>query len=122
MSESHAYLCEVFNSFQGEGPYLGVRQTFIRFAGCNLACQYCDSPEALTLTKEFKVETTPGKRDFQSYPNPVDIEQLVALVKAFERPAGINHSLCLTGGEPLLQVDFLKSFIPEFKTIFRANI
>ena len=115
MSNSEAQLCEVFNSIQGEGIYLGERQTFVRFAGCNLACQYCDSPEALSIPEKFKVEETPGKKNYVQFKNPASIPQLVELIESFEKPKGINHSISLTGGEPLLQVDLLKSFIPALK-------
>ena len=115
MSDTLAQVCEVFNSIQGEGWYVGERQTFIRFAGCNLACQYCDTPQALVIPKEFKVERTPGKKDYQQFKNPATVPQLVELVLSFEKPKGVNHALSLTGGEPLLQVDFLKRFIPELR-------
>ncbi len=115
MSTTEAQICEVFNSFQGEGPYIGERQTFIRFAGCNLTCQYCDTPQALVVSKEFKVEVTPGKKDLKKFSNPATIAQLIDLVRGFQKPKGVNHSISLTGGEPLLQVDFLKNFIPELK-------
>jgi 7-carboxy-7-deazaguanine synthase len=116
MSQSEAQINEVFNSIQGEGLYLGERQTFIRFAGCNLSCQYCDSPQALVVSKEFKVEVNPGKKNYQKINNPATVPQLVDLVNAFDKPRGVNHSVSLTGGEPLLQVDFLKEFLPELKT------
>lgn len=112
---TEAQICEVFNSIQGEGLYVGERQTFIRFAGCNLSCQYCDSPDALIISPNFKVEINPGKKNFKQFKNPATSEQLIDLVIAFEKPKGVNHSISLTGGEPLLQVDFLKSFIPELK-------
>ncbi|MEM4195978.1 MAG: 7-carboxy-7-deazaguanine synthase QueE, partial [Methanothermobacter sp.] len=41
-----APIMEVFSSIQGEGLLLGKRQIFIRFAGCNLNCSYCDTPES----------------------------------------------------------------------------
>lgn len=34
---------EIFNSIQGEGDHMGKPCTFIRLAGCNLACPWCDT-------------------------------------------------------------------------------
>jgi len=115
MSSSEAQICEIFNSIQGEGLYLGERQTFVRFAGCNLTCQYCDTPQALTVPKDFQVEITPGKRDLKKFKNPAALPQLLELISSYEKPKGVNHSVSLTGGEPLLQVDFLKGLIPALK-------
>jgi len=122
MSTNQAQLCEVFNSIQGEGLYVGERQTFVRFAGCNLSCQYCDSPQALTIPKEFKVELVPGKKSFQPYANPVSVSQLIEIIKSLDKLKGMTHSLSLTGGEPLLQIDFLKEFLPEFKKELKLPI
>ena len=36
-------IIEIFSSIQGEGKYVGYRQVFIRFSGCNLHCTYCDT-------------------------------------------------------------------------------
>lgn len=41
-----APIAEIFCSVQGEGLYAGQRQVFLRFAGCNLSCRYCDEPAA----------------------------------------------------------------------------
>jgi organic radical activating enzyme len=38
-----AKIKEIFTSIQGEGPYIGVKQLFVRFCGCNLMCEYCDT-------------------------------------------------------------------------------
>jgi organic radical activating enzyme len=114
MSANEAQLSEIFSSFQGEGIYLGERQLFIRFAGCNLSCQYCDTPQALEIPKVFKVETEPGSRKFNHYANPAGLEQLVELVSPLSGAAA-HHSISLTGGEPLLQVDFLKLLLPRLK-------
>lgn len=112
-----ASLSEVFTSFQGEGPYLGQRQIFVRFAGCNLSCQYCDTPQALEISKEYKVELVPGSRKFEKRINPITVEELFELVKLINGEGKLNHSISLTGGEPLMQVDFLKQFIPEIKKL-----
>lgn len=109
---AEAQINEIFCSIQGEGLYVGERQLFVRFAGCNLACQYCDSPQALVNSPAYKVETSPGARKFETHHNPASSEQLLGFLAELDKPAGAAHSLCLTGGEPLLQVDFLKEFLP----------
>lgn len=41
-----APIIEIFSSFQGEGLWIGERQIFVRFAGCNLNCNYCDTNDS----------------------------------------------------------------------------
>jgi organic radical activating enzyme len=36
-------IVEIFNSIQGEGSDTGKLVTFVRFAGCNLSCSFCDT-------------------------------------------------------------------------------
>lgn len=38
------YISEIFDSFQGEGPWAGTASLFIRTSGCNLRCWFCDTP------------------------------------------------------------------------------
>ncbi|MEL7567944.1 MAG: 7-carboxy-7-deazaguanine synthase QueE [Dehalobacterium sp.] len=104
---------EVFSSIQGEGIYVGVRQIFLRFIGCNLKCAYCDSHETQSRKNQmFRVETEPGQGKFAYYKNPVSPEKLLEIIMSFK--PGKHHSLSLTGGEPLLQADFLQEFLPLF--------
>ncbi len=81
-------IAEIFDSIQGEGIYLGEKQLFIRFFGCNLDCKYCDTK--LNFFKEY----TP--------------EELFKELKSFKDS---YHSLVFTGGEPLEQKDFLKEIL-----------
>ena len=84
-------ISEVFRSIQGEGLYQGVSQVFVRFFGCNLECSFCD-----TKLDSYEKKTAPELLDeidsFQNY-----------------------HSLSITGGEPLLQIDFLKDLLKLVK-------
>ena len=50
-----ANVYEVFDSIQGEGPYVGTRQVFVRFQGCPLTCVYCDSTSAKLLESAHQV-------------------------------------------------------------------
>jgi 7-carboxy-7-deazaguanine synthase len=115
VSTTEAHIFEMFSSVQGEGIYIGERQIFIRFLMCNMNCAYCDSIDSLVPQKTFRVEETPGKRDFKTHNNPATIDQLSAFIDHFKGQQGLHHSVSLTGGEPLLQVDFLKNLIPKIK-------
>ncbi|MBP5286179.1 MAG: 7-carboxy-7-deazaguanine synthase QueE [Kiritimatiellae bacterium] len=71
-------LVEIFESLQGEGRWSGRPAVFIRFAGCNLACPWCDTDR----TERF--EATP--------------EEIAAEADGYRAKSAI-----LTGGEPTLQ-------------------
>lgn len=86
-----AKISDIFKSYQGEGLWQGKEQAFIRFFGCNLACQFCDT----SLTNYG----------------------LMNLGQALSALLGLGqfHSVAITGGEPLLQVNFLKNLCLELK-------
>ncbi|MFC1804401.1 7-carboxy-7-deazaguanine synthase QueE [Candidatus Omnitrophota bacterium] len=86
-------IAEIFYSIQGEGLYLGARQLFVRFFGCNLKCKFCD-----TKLKSFK-EYEP--------------EELAKELTGLYRSG--CHSISFTGGEPLMQKDFLRSALEIIK-------
>jgi 7-carboxy-7-deazaguanine synthase len=123
MSQDHpAYLTELFSSVQGEGPYVGKRQIFVRFYGCHRRCVFCDSPETVTAWQPagfkpatYQLEQTPGQRDFSNEPNPVSINQLMDQFARFDQPRGKHHSIAFTGGEPLLHADFLRELFPRLR-------
>jgi len=94
---------EIFTSIQGEGPYVGVKQLFIRFCGCNLRCDYCDT--SVDVNEDY-LEFTP--------------QELINYLKDFNMKS--IHSISLTGGEPLLWADFLTEFLPLFKDSFKNKI
>ena len=102
-------IIEVFSSVQGEGPYVGRRQIFVRFALCNLDCDYCDTK--FSPQEYCNFEICPGS--FKQVKNPITAEQLICKIN--ELNYFNHHSLSLTGGEPLLCSDFLNYFLPELK-------
>lgn len=71
---------EIFYSLQGEGTLIGVPTTFVRFAGCNLDCTWCDTKYAREGGEEMSMEDIINKVDELGAP-----------------------FICLTGGEPMLQ-------------------
>lgn len=106
----YADVIEVFSSAQGEGIYLGTRQTFIRFTGCNLACRFCDTTRQ--SQKHCKLETEAGSGDFEIKENPLKTPDLLCAVERLTPQGG---AISLTGGEPLIHAAFLEKFLPVLK-------
>jgi 7-carboxy-7-deazaguanine synthase len=73
-------VAEVFRSLQGEGRNQGHITTFVRLAGCNLDCRWCDTRYARSGGEERTRE------------------EVLEVVHALG-----CHRVCITGGEPLLQ-------------------
>ena len=106
---SHAgYVSEVFVSFQGEGKWVGRRHIFVRMAGCNLRCRYCDTPDSLVHQSTCAVHLDGGSTEVR---NPLSAAALSELVRSFEeREVGL-HAVAVTGGEPLSQAEFLEEWL-----------
>ncbi|HEV2368528.1 MAG TPA: 7-carboxy-7-deazaguanine synthase QueE, partial [Acidimicrobiales bacterium] len=94
---------EIFSAIQGEAAHVGRRQVFVRLAGCNIRCGYCDQPEALELRPgPCRIEQTPGRRDWKHGTSPLTAEDVARAVDRLWR-AVPHHSVSVTGGEPLAQ-------------------
>lgn len=113
MLSNEVFLHEIFSAIQGEGPCVGVRQLFVRLCECNLACRFCDTPASRGRSLTCRIEQTAGARDFAVMANPLSADQLDEMVVRLNRPR--HHSLSLTGGEPLLQADFLVEALPRLR-------
>jgi organic radical activating enzyme len=95
---SSARVVEIFSSLQGEGLYLGERQIFVRFGGCNLHCDYCDEPDTIPIPSGQVMEET------------IMRSEITRLNR--EKP---HKAVSWTGGEPLLHVPFLLNIMPWVK-------
>ncbi len=107
------WVAEVFSGIQGEGPWVGCRHLFIRLAGCNLRCAYCDTPVTQQRLAAGRIEEEAGGRNFVLLENPVSPARLVDLVRKLQ-PAR-HQAVSITGGEPLTQPGFLKELLPLLK-------
>lgn len=104
---------EIFSSVhQGEGPYVGYRQVFLRLAGCNLSCSYCDTAFSREKPPAAVVEQTPGKRYFVELPNQLKLDMLKQHLNKLLLQVH-HHSLSVTGGEPLLHTKLLPQLFSE---------
>jgi organic radical activating enzyme len=113
-----ARLVEIFSSIQGESELIGYRQIFLRFLGCNLRCVYCDTPETLPSGQALpscRIERTPGRGDFTYRDNPLSPDAVLDAVAHLNEVR--HHSVSLTGGEPLLQAEFLAALLPALRDL-----
>jgi 7-carboxy-7-deazaguanine synthase len=81
-------IAEIFKSLQGEGPNQGRPCLFIRLAGCNLRCRWCDTPSSQSGGSEMSLDTI-SEQIWRTNP----------------------PYICITGGEPLLQAEELESLL-----------
>jgi 7-carboxy-7-deazaguanine synthase len=104
------YLSEIFSSVQGEGPYVGERHLFVRFCQCHWACEFCDT--VVERTKCVSVERVPGSGAFDLISNPLSIESLMEIILEIDEKKH-NRRISITGGEPLLQANYLQNLLPR---------
>nr|WP_320162474.1 radical SAM protein [uncultured Methanoregula sp.] len=81
-------IADIFKSLQGEGKNQGKPCLFIRLAGCNLKCRWCDTPESQSGGMEMSLDSV--------------LEQVWRINPPY---------VCITGGEPLLQADDLEHLL-----------
>lgn len=93
-TETKIPIVEIFQSISGEGLSSGNIVTFVRVAGCNLRCTWCDT--------KYSFKESGGSVE-QLLP-----DEIINRVKAF----GSNDIIC-TGGEPL-EEEKSKRYLPLY--------
>lgn len=91
MKTDTAKVCEMITTISGEvgGVPVGTKIALVRFSGCNLRCNYCDS---------IGTQVADGM--------PVTVEHVVNSIEEMMDGTNVHHIL-FTGGEPLLYADFI---------------
>ena len=90
------HLIELYKSVQGESSFAGVPCIFVRLAGCNLRCAWCDSEYTFTGGKSFTDD------------------EIVAQIEALQPCRLIEF----TGGEPMLQA---RELLPLMNRLLAQN-
>lgn len=101
------FLSEIFVSFQGEGLHVGRRQLFLRMGGCNIRCRYCDTPDGLERHPTFRLHANGREKELSNPVTPAELGTVLVPLLTAEALDGVS----LTGGEPLLQADFLAGLL-----------
>ena len=95
-------IVEIFKSIEGEGSRSGRICTFIRLAGCNLRCSYCDTQYSFNVNDAKKMT----------------VEDIIAEVQALD-----CYTITITGGEPLLYREVNEDLVPRLLDLgYRINI
>lgn len=109
---------EVFSSFQGEGPWVGRRQLFVRFAHCHLKCLYCDTA---MQSADGRCHITQPNGTLVSVDNPLTPSDLTGQLLACLAQQ-THHSVSFTGGEPLLYYRGLQAVLPHIQPVCKTYL
>ena len=93
------FIREIFSSIQGEGTHIGEKHVFVRFCKCNLKCDFCDTDFEIKNAKSYSTE---------------ELYNVLKLQDA--------NVISFTGGEPLLDIDFLEEFLKNYKDKLNKKI
>ena len=110
---------EIFASIQGEGRYVGKPQVFVRLTGCNLRCRWCDTKYAWedgglsqrSTVHSLQSTVLAGDSGLKTEDRrQKTVDQIMREVKRHK-----IKSVCITGGEPMLQKGELRELVAGLK-------
>jgi len=101
-------LSEIYLSLQGEGIWVGIPMVFVRTTGCHRRCRYCDTEFALVAEKRARIWLGWRRGEPELIvDNPVTAQQVAEWVLQASGQGNLANWVSFTGGEPLLQAEFL---------------
>lgn len=110
------WVAELFASIQGEGPWMGRRQIFLRLAGCRRTCAFCDTAAARRPHPRLARLIVPEPAAAMlRVVNPVPASFWADRIADWAERFGPFHSLAVTGGEPLEQPEFCRDLAFELR-------
>ena len=88
-----------------------------------MRCRYCDTPASRTASASCMAQTSPGAPVAdERVPNPVSAALLSGLCARLAADGPARSTISLTGGEPLLQLEFLAEWLPLAKKHHRVYL
>ncbi|HID06084.1 MAG TPA: 7-carboxy-7-deazaguanine synthase QueE [Armatimonadetes bacterium] len=111
----HGNVTEIFASIQGEGIMVGIPMIFIRLAGCNRRCRYCDTHYAWEVPPTMSIKSPIHLDAIQEIANPVSVTDVLTCVKNLTSECARVRWISITGGEPLLQPEFTAAIARALK-------
>jgi 7-carboxy-7-deazaguanine synthase len=101
IKERRLPVIEIYNSIQGEGLSVGTPSIFLRTAGCNLKCSYCDTKFAWKKNKAKRMLLYNVARE----------------IKNIRKQYANLNDLVITGGEPMLYAASINDLLFNFFTL-----
>lgn len=99
----------------------GRRQIFVRLAGCNLDCRYCDTK--FEKIDSCRLESKPGSGQFIELAQPIPLKKIMDVIAEWQALLpGTHHSISFTGGEPLIEADSLAEWFPEIRNLLPIHL
>lgn len=114
---------EIFVSIQGEGQFTGTPSVFIRFHGCPVQCEWCDTPwtwYAFDNNKVLLHNLLEDDNENHCWAEST-VNELLDTIKRMCTGIQVSHFV-LTGGEPLLYLSDIKILLPRLYEIGAKSV
>jgi 7-carboxy-7-deazaguanine synthase len=98
-------LMEIFKTYEGEGSKIGTPRILVRFGGCPVYCNNCDTPQSFNVRKSMRVIS------------PEDLSTEIVKLATDDAGNYTVREISLTGGEPMMYPNEVKNLALEFHAL-----